>query len=120
MLFSFVHSTPTSQSSDTAEVFYRFFAKVGITVQKTSDFSTPITLNQINSSVFVEKVSILYVDDITSSLSNKLSSGVDNVNEILVKMSKHVTLPLLTTLINQLLKQGVFPQVLKIQSFTTS
>ena len=69
MLNTCVHSSRTSLSIDTAEAFNRLFANVGLKVRKMVDFCIPVILNQKMFSIFFQKVSILEVIDISSSLS---------------------------------------------------
>ena len=63
--------------------------------------------------MFLYQVTELEVEQIINKLDNKSSSGDDNINNILVKLSVSATVPYLTLLINKSFSQGVFPDKLK-------
>ena len=82
ILNSYVDSSRTPLSRDNAETFNRFFANVGLEVQKKM-ICTPGNPNQKNFSMFIQQASIMELD-----------SFILRLVKIFVKLSKHETAPL--------------------------
>ena len=98
---------------DIAERFNNFFSAIGTELKKNLDYLPLPSLNQAEQSVFLYPVTECEVQKIIDNLDNKSSSGDDNINNILVKLSAPATIPYLASLINNSFIQGIFPDRLK-------
>ena len=98
---------------DIAERFNNFFSAIGTELKKNLDYLPLPSLNQAEQSVFLYPVTECEVQKIIDNLDNKSSSGDDNKNNILVKLSAPATIPYLASLINNSFIQGIFPDRLK-------
>ena len=98
---------------DIAERFNNFFSAIGTELKKNLDYLPLPSLNQAEQSVFLYPVTECEVQKIIDNLDNKSSSGDDNINNILVKLSAPATIPYLASLINNSFIQGIFSDRLK-------
>ena len=103
----------TPSTFDVAERFNVFFSEIGTQLKKDMDCLPLPPLKQVGHSMFLYQVTELEVEQIINKLDNKSSSGDDNINNILVKLSVSATVPYLTLLINKSFSQGIFPNKLK-------
>ena len=89
---------------------YDYFAYIGKIASKTPD--APLQSIKCN-----DKSMLLYKtinEEILSTLSefDKKSSGLDNLSNILIKISSDITAPFLCDLNNMSFSEGVFPNIL--------
>ena len=103
----------TPSTFDVAERFNVFFSEIGTQLKKDMDCLPLPPLKQVGHSMFLYQVTELEVEQIINKRDNKSSSGDDNINNILVKLSVSATVPYLTLLINKSFSQGIFPDKLK-------
>ena len=98
----------------------KYFSTVGRTfAEKIPKPSKNIThylswIRQNESSLFLTPCSHREVKKLIDGLPNKTSSGYDNISNILLKKLKMELLTPLTYVFNQSLKQGTFPEAMKI------
>ncbi len=92
---------------DRAEKFSSFFSNVAGDIRE-------ISIHNNEKTIFIQEVTEFEVLETVSKLENKTSSGIDEVNNILVKVSKEITSRFLSRLITLSFSNGKFPDVLKI------
>ena len=103
-----------TDSSEIAHKFNEYFTAIANELRKSLPNAPCRTgLEAVQPSMFLRKVSMAEVLEISISFENKSSSGDDNVNMIIVKKSSSVIAPYLELLINCSFAQGVFPSDLK-------
>ena len=100
--------------------FAKYFSTVGKTFAEkipkpTRDISHYLScIRQNESSLFLTPCSPSELGKLVDSLPNKTSSGYDNISNILLKKLKTELLTPLTHVFNQSLRQGTFPEAMKI------
>ena len=103
-----------TDSSEIAHKFNEYFTAIANELRKSLHNAPCRTgLETVQPSMFLRKVSMAEVLEISISFENKSSSGDGNVNMIIVKKSSSVIAPYLELLINCSFAQGVFPSDLK-------
>ncbi|XP_049767949.1 uncharacterized protein LOC126101318 [Schistocerca cancellata] len=81
---------------------------------KVSFFNSTNTPNSTNATMFVYETNPDKIMNIIKLLRNKISSGYDEVPDLILKVcAPHIVKPL-STIYNQSLKTGIFPDALKI------
>ena len=100
--------------------FAKYFSTVGKTFAEkipkpTKDISHYLScIRQNEFSLFLTPCSPSELGKLVDSLPNKTSSGYDNISNILLKKLKTELLTPLTHVFNQSLRQGIFPEAMKI------
>ena len=109
-----------TKSKAIANEMGRFFATIGYnTAMKGGNSETKIEdyLEKIPkecSTVFLTPCTVTEVTNLINNLPNKLSSGHDNVSNILVKKLKESLSVPLTIIFNKSLNEGIFPDSMKL------
>ena len=114
-----VNNVMTYNTTKITESFAEHFANVGkryaekITKPKTSieDYLRKIRMSR--ESIFLIPVMEYEVHKLIDSLPNKLSSGIDNINNVLLKTIKHSVVKPLTEIFNSSLEKGIFLTLMK-------
>ena len=102
------------KTNQTAERFKDFFVSIG-TSEKSYLPAKPLHgIPSKSFSMFVFLCEIVEIENIIDNLENKLSSAVDQINNIFLKVTKDSISPYICHLVNQSLKNGAFPEVLKL------
>jgi len=101
-----------------ANAFNKFFTNIGETVitntnTTISPFNTYLS-NKPNCKFTFTLMSVEDIVQIINSLKPKVSSGLDELSNKMLKLIKDVIAPPLTIIINQMLNTGIFPDKLKI------
>jgi hypothetical protein len=102
-----------------ANKFNIYFTNIGPKLASTIDqpvgksFTTFLN-KKISSKLSFHEVTSDHVSKIIDKLRTKLSFGFDGISTKLLKYVKHILLLPLTVTINQSLKTGIFPEMLKI------
>ena len=99
--------------ADIAEEFNTFFTNVGPKL-KYNIKPVPLTkMDEVNHSMYLKPITCDEVREIIDNLDNKISSGDDDISNVIVKLSSNVTIPYLTQIINLSFEEGIFPDDLK-------
>ena len=109
----------TSNSSEIATSFNDYFCSIG------SNIASKLPLNDVDSvkdclqnrvipSIFLEKVTETEIMNYISKLKTNKAGGYDEVSSDFVKLSSSILTPVLVTLVNSALSQGIFPDDLKL------
>ena len=101
-----------------ANAFNTFFTNIGETVitntnTTISPFNSYLS-NKPNCKFTFTLMSVEDIVQIINSLKPKVSSGLDELSNKMLKLIKDVIAPPLTIIINQMLNTGIFPDKLKI------
>ena len=116
--FNQISKAKKSSCSISVNKFNNFFANVGSKI--TGSLSNKDHRDKLNycktidSSMFVFPTSEKEILDIIKCLKKKSSCGHDGVSNMIVKISATVIAPFLAKVFNECLKEGVFPNSLKI------
>ena len=70
-------------------------------------------MDEVNHSMYLKPITVDEVREIIDKLDSKFSSGVDDISNVIVKLSSNVTIPYLTQIINKSFEEGIFPDDLK-------
>ena len=102
------------------EEFARYFSTIGQKyATRMSNSKRPIddyiaSIPNYPSSIFLEPCTELEISKLIRSLKPKRTSGMDNIDNIILKeLEEHLTTPL-TMIFNNSLKSGTFPEKMKI------
>ena len=103
-----------------ANKFGEYFSSVGKTFANKVNQSTrgpdyyidKIPLN--SNSLFLTPCSEKEISDLIQKLPAKTSSGYDNINNVLLKRIGYCIVSPLTTIFNESLTMGIFPDVMKL------
>ena len=95
-----------------ANEFNNFFASIGHQVSRHLNKSFQPSFPRHQCSMYLYKTTAREVGDISTNLDNKSSSGVDDISNILIKLSSDVINPYLVFLINFSFDKGIFPKKL--------
>ena len=109
-----------TDAKSVTSVFCNHFANVGknyaekITKshKKIEDYLWIIEIN--NNSLFLTPVTESELKTLINALPNKLSSGYDNINNVLLKQLGESVLKPMTICVNRSLTEGLFPQAMKL------
>ena len=100
-------------SSDIAEEFNTFFTNVGPKLKENiKDIPLP-KMDEVNHSMYLKPITVEEVRGIIDNLDSKFSYGVDDISNVIVKLSSNVSIPYLTQIINKSFEEGIFPDDLK-------
>ena len=111
------------QITDTQEIaakFNDFFVNIGPTLAKKINtegkkaFQSYLQNTNTNSTFHFTYVDDDHIKTVISKLNPQKSAGADNISLILLKLSSEALSKPLTAIINQSLKNGIFPNKLKI------
>ena len=80
--------------------------------KKIEDYLWNIEIN--NNSLFLTPVTESELKTLINALPNKLSSGYDNINNVLLKQLGESVLKPMTICVNRSLTEGLFPQAMKL------
>ena len=102
-----------------ANSFNQFFTNIGhnLAEQISTDSNLnygDFLLDKTESRLHFETVSEDYVSKLIKKLPNKSSCGYDNISLKLIKYLNTLITPPITTIINQMINTGIFPDSLKI------
>ena len=89
-----------------------FANKVNESTKGPNYYIDKIPLN--NNSLFLTPCSEKEISDLIQKLPAKTSSGYDNISNVLLKRIGHCIVSPLTTIFNESLTMGVFPDVMKL------
>ena len=70
-------------------------------------------MDEVNHSMYLKPITVDEVREIINNLDSKFSSGVDDISNVIVKLSSNVTIPYLTQIINKSFEEGIFPDLKK-------
>ena len=98
--------------SEIANAFNDFFADAGINVTSKLPYLPLQTIPPHVKSMFLYPTSDNEVQKTIDELDSKSSSGLDNISNVLVKISSEVFFPYVTYLINLSFIKGNFPGAL--------
>ncbi len=104
--------TLTPSDNGVAEAFNCYSANIGKNLQESSLIVPTIFRDSKDSCLFLYPAIEIEVNSIFDQLDNKHSSGIDNVSNVLVKVSSSVTIPYITKIINMSLSEGLCPNEL--------
>ena len=102
-----------------ADEFGNYFSNVGESyankiTQSNKNIREYLNMMQNSKkSIFMEPCTEIETKKLLASLPNKGSSGVDNINNILLKKIANEIATPLTHLVNSSIEQGVFPDIMK-------
>ena len=106
-----------SEPNEIANAFNDFFVSIGDTgvlnTNRNIDFNQYMPL-KTNCTLIFEEITVDNTRRIIDSLKPKTSTGVDSVSNKLLKFVKNAISEPLTIIINQMLRVGIFPDLLKI------
>ena len=97
-------------SADIAEQFNTFFTNVGPRLKENIRHVPLPEMNEVNHSMYLKPINIDEVREIIENL-DKVSSGDDDISNVIVKLSSNITIPYLTQVINNHLKKEYFPMI---------
>lgn len=114
----FIDNKSVTDTNTIAEQFNKFFINIGPKLA-TEIGNSPCSFDSyltepVPPTFEFEPVSERNVSDAIKRLSNKTSFGFDEISSKLLKISHNALLCPLTTIINQCLKSGTFPDQLKV------
>ena len=114
-----INNTKIYDKNKIANSFNQFFTNIGHNL--ADQISTDSNLNygdflldKTESRLHFETVSEDYVSKLIKKLPNKSSCGYDNISLKLIKYLNTLITPPITTIINQMINIGIFPDSLKI------
>ena len=106
-----------SEPKEIANAFNDFFVSIGDTgvlnTNRNIDFNQYMPL-KTNCTLIFQEITVNNTRRIIDSLKPKTSTGVDSVSNKLLKFVKNAISEPLTIIINQMLRVGIFPDLLKI------
>ena len=115
--FKLTNGYTISEPKEIANVFNDFFVSIGDTgvlnTNRNIDFNQYMPL-KTNCTLIFKEITVDNTRRIIDSLKPKTSTGVDSVSNKLLKFVKNAISEPLTIIINQMLRVGIFPDLLKI------
>ena len=105
--------------TDIANEFAKYFSTVGkklATSMKQPNISISNYLKQVKTNpqtIFLTPVTTVELEQIIKNLKPKLSSGLDDINNKIIKELKEYIIPPLSIIFNKSLVEGVFPDKMK-------
>ena len=115
--FKLANGNIISDPKEIANAFNDFFISIGDTgllnANRNIDFNQYMPLKTYCTLIF-QAITIDTTSRIIDSLKPKTSTGVDSVSNKLLKFAKNAISEPLTIIINQMLRVGIFPDLLKI------
>ena len=70
-------------------------------------------MDEVNHPIYIKSITVDEIREIIDNLDSKISSGDDDISNVVVKLSSNVTIPYLTQIINKSFEEGIFPDDLK-------
>ena len=95
-----------------ANSFNDYFADIGKKIASKKPNAPLKSIKYNNKSMFSYKTIDEEILSIVNELDNKSSSGLDNLSNILIKISSDITASFLCDLTNMSFRDGVFPKIL--------
>ena len=95
-----------------ANVGKNYAEKITKSNKKIEDYLRNIEIN--NNSLFLTPVTESELKTLINALPNKLSSGYDNINNVLLKQLGESVLKPMMICVNRSLTEGLFPQAMKL------
>ena len=115
--FQLTNGNTISEPKEIANAFNDFFVSIGDTgvlnTNRNIDFNQYMPL-KTNCTLIFQEITVDNTRRIIDSLKPKTSTGVDSVSNKLLKFVKTAISEPLTIIINQMLRVGIFPDLLKI------
>ena len=115
--FKLTNGNTISEPKEIANAFNDFFVSIGDTgvlnTNRNIDFNQYMPL-KTNCTLIFQEITVDNTRRIIDSLKPKTSTGVDSVSNKLLKFVKMAISDPLTIIINQMLRVGIFPDLLKI------
>ena len=114
----FYHNGKTLEDpSEIANAFNEYFISIGPSmankIDKNNNFRKYLR-NASESRLYIEPITEHKTIKIIENLKNKTSSGIDGISNQLLKSAKNVLVKPITTIVNQMIDAGIFPDNLKI------
>ena len=114
----FYHNGKTLEDpSEIANAFNEYFISIGPSlankIDKNNNFRKYLR-NASESRLYFEPITEHKTMKIIENLKNKTSSGIDGISNQLLKSAKNVLVKPITTIVNQMIVTGIFPDNLKI------
>jgi hypothetical protein len=115
-----VNNQKVFEKSDIASHFNNFFTNIGPKLAQTIDTENKPSYKQYLNKIKVTSTftfKLVNENEVTKMITNlkpKHSRGTDNISTILLKLATPAIISPLTRIINQSLKNGIFPNKLKI------
>ena len=119
-----INNIEITESKLIANEMGKFFATIGYnTAMKGGNSKVPISkyLEKIpneTSSVFLAPCTVIEIKKLIENLPNKMSSGYDNISNILLKKIQRAIAPPLNIVFNKSLSEGIFPDCMKLADVT--
>ena len=95
-----------------ANVGKRYADKIGKSNKRNENYLQNIKINK--HSLFLTPITESELLSLINALPNKLSSGFDNINNVLLKQLHSSVLKAMTICVNKSLSEGLFPQSMKL------
>ena len=115
--FKLANGSIISDPKEIANAFNDFFISIGDTgllnANRNIDFNKYMPL-KTNCTLIFQAITIDTISKIIDSLKAKTSTGVDSVSNKLLKFAKNAISEPMTRIISQMLRVGIFPDLLKI------
>ena len=112
----FIQSKTSAKIEVEADVFNQFFAQIGnkLSGKKVNHKIALRHVKSVPNSMVFQEITTKEVFDTIIFIKNKGSSGPDGISNQILKLSSTVISEPLSKLFNQCIKQGTFPNALKI------
>ena len=115
--FKLTNGNTISEPKEIANAFNDFFVSIGDTgvlnTNRNIGFNQYMPL-KTNYTLIFQEITTMQEELIIDSLKPKTSTGVDSVSNKLLKFVRNAISEPLTVIINQMLRVGIFPDLLKI------
>ena len=105
---------PDDINEKKAQDMNNFFVNIGPNLSDKIEVADPISLENVDYSMFFPSIKETEIEQIITELPNKLSSGCDCINTAIVKLCKPIITPWLTNFFNTCYTNGCYPKYLKI------
>ena len=120
----FYHNEKTLEDpSEIANAFNEYFISIGPSlankIDKNNNFRKYLR-NASESRLYFEPITEHKTMKIIENLKNKTNSGIDGISNQLLKSAKNVLVKPITTIVNQMIVTGIFPDNLKISKVISS
>ena len=115
--FKLANGNTISEPKKIANAFNDFFIGIGdggVSNESTNNDFNRYMPSKANCTLMFEPITVDTISRIISGLKPKTSTGIDNISNKLLKFVKNVISEPLSIIINQMLKLGIFPDLLKI------
>ena len=115
--FKLANGNTISEPKKIANAFNDFFIGIGdggVSNKSTNNDCNRCMPSKANCTLMFEPITVDTISRIISGLKPKTSTGIDNISNKLLKFVKNVIFEPLSIIINQMLKLGIFPDLLKL------